>query len=108
SRSGRLARDVARGASAPPRHRLSRRRAAARVPRGSPSPARPSRCAAGEHAGRARPAARRAPSRLRMTTTPGDAFEAGLAIADALQAAGIPYALGGALAYGQYGIPRAT
>jgi hypothetical protein len=43
-----------------------------------------------------------------MTTTPGDAFEAGLAIADALQAAGIPYALGGALAYGQYGIPRAT
>ncbi len=39
---------------------------------------------------------------------PADAFEAGLRIADALEGAGIPYALGGALAYGQYGIPRAT
>ncbi len=41
-------------------------------------------------------------------TPPSDAFEAGLRIADALEAAGVPYALGGALAYGQYGIPRAT
>jgi hypothetical protein len=41
-------------------------------------------------------------------TAPADAFEAALAIARALDTAGIPYALGGALAYGQYGIPRAT
>ncbi len=37
-----------------------------------------------------------------------DAFEAGLRIASALEKRGIPHALGGALAYGQYGIPRAT
>jgi hypothetical protein len=37
-----------------------------------------------------------------------DAFQAGLQIAAALERHGIPYALGGALAYGQYGIPRAT
>lgn len=37
-----------------------------------------------------------------------DAFEAGLRIARALEHAGVSYALGGALAYGQYGIPRAT
>lgn len=37
-----------------------------------------------------------------------DAFEAGLQIAAALEAHDIPHALGGALAYGQYGIPRAT
>jgi hypothetical protein len=41
-------------------------------------------------------------------TTPGDAFEAGIQVAQALEAEGIAYALGGALAYGQYGIPRAT
>lgn len=43
-----------------------------------------------------------------MTVPAGDAFEAGLRIAAALDAVGVPYALGGALAYGQYGIPRAT
>jgi hypothetical protein len=37
-----------------------------------------------------------------------DAFQAGLQIAAALEGHGIPHALGGALAYGQYGIPRAT
>lgn len=41
-------------------------------------------------------------------TPPGDAFDAGLRVAAALEAAGLPYALGGALAYGQYGVPRAT
>jgi len=41
-------------------------------------------------------------------TAPADAFEAALLLADALEARGISYALGGALAYGQYGIPRAT
>jgi hypothetical protein len=41
-------------------------------------------------------------------TAPADAFEAAVRLADALEAAGIAYALGGALAYGQYGIPRAT
>jgi len=39
---------------------------------------------------------------------PRDAFDAGLTIAAALESAAIPYCLGGALAYGQYGIPRAT
>jgi hypothetical protein len=39
---------------------------------------------------------------------PGDALEAALWIAEAFESHGIPYALGGALAYGQYGIPRAT
>lgn len=41
-------------------------------------------------------------------TTPADAFELGLALADGLERHGVAYALGGALAYGQYGIPRAT
>ncbi len=41
-------------------------------------------------------------------TTPADAFEAGIQVAQALERHGVPYALGGALAYGQYGIPRAT
>lgn len=41
-------------------------------------------------------------------TEPEDALAAGLLIAEAFQRHGIPYALGGALAYGQYGIPRAT
>jgi hypothetical protein len=39
---------------------------------------------------------------------PNDPLDAGLAIARAFAAAGIPYALGGALAYGVWGIPRAT
>lgn len=39
---------------------------------------------------------------------PADTFEAGVQIAEALERHGVPYALGGALAYGQYGIPRAT
>jgi hypothetical protein len=43
-----------------------------------------------------------------MISPPTDAFDAGLRLAAALESAGIPYALGGALAYGQYGIPRAT
>jgi len=41
-------------------------------------------------------------------TVPDDAFEAGVHIARALAQGGVSYALGGALAYGQYGIPRAT
>lgn len=41
-------------------------------------------------------------------TAPEDAFEAAVRVAQVLDAAGIPYAIGGALAYGQYGIPRAT
>ncbi len=41
-------------------------------------------------------------------SAPTDAFEAGIQIAAALERHGVPYALGGALAYGQYGIPRAT
>jgi hypothetical protein len=39
---------------------------------------------------------------------PTDPLEAGLAIARAFDAAAIPYALGGALAYGIWAIPRAT
>ena len=39
---------------------------------------------------------------------PADALEAGLRLANELETRGVPYALGGALAYGQYGIPRAT
>lgn len=39
---------------------------------------------------------------------PSDPLEAALALAHALEAAGISYALGGALAYGIWGIPRAT
>ena len=41
-------------------------------------------------------------------TPPTDAFEAGIQVAQALEHHGVSYALGGALAYGQYGIPRAT
>lgn len=40
--------------------------------------------------------------------TPPDAFEAALILAETLEASSIPYCLGGAIAYGQYGIPRAT
>lgn len=43
-----------------------------------------------------------------MTQPPSDAFEAALRVAAALREAAVPYAIGGALAYGQYGIPRAT
>jgi hypothetical protein len=39
---------------------------------------------------------------------PDDAFDAGLLIAQAFERHAVSYALGGALAYGQYGIPRAT
>lgn len=39
---------------------------------------------------------------------PADPFEAGMHIAAALEAAAIPYALGGALAYGLWAVPRAT
>lgn len=39
---------------------------------------------------------------------PEDALAAGVLIAAALDRHAVPYALGGALAYGQYGIPRAT
>ena len=39
---------------------------------------------------------------------PTDAAEAGLRIARALAATGIPYALGGALALGAHGVPRGT
>ena len=43
-----------------------------------------------------------------MAALPDDALEAALHLARCLEAAGLPYAIGGALAYGQYGIPRAT
>lgn len=39
---------------------------------------------------------------------PDDAFSAAGAVADALEHAGVPYALGGALAYNLWSIPRAT
>lgn len=39
---------------------------------------------------------------------PEDPLAAGLELAAALDQAGIPYALGGALAYGLWGVPRAT
>lgn len=41
-------------------------------------------------------------------TPPENAFDAGMLIAQRLDIHGVPYAIGGALAYGQYGIPRAT
>lgn len=43
-----------------------------------------------------------------MTTEPRTAVEAGREIADALERAGYPYALGGALALGVAGVPRGT
>lgn len=39
---------------------------------------------------------------------PADALEAALRVARALDLHRVPYAIGGALAYGQCGIPRAT
>jgi len=42
------------------------------------------------------------------TDSPADPLEAGLAIAQALESKNVPYAIGGALAYGLWGVPRAT
>jgi hypothetical protein len=39
---------------------------------------------------------------------PSDPLEAGLSIAGAFEEHGVPYAIGGALAYGLWGVPRAT
>jgi hypothetical protein len=41
-------------------------------------------------------------------SAPSDAAEAGVRLAAAFDAAGIPYALGGALALGVHGVPRGT
>jgi hypothetical protein len=41
-------------------------------------------------------------------SAPTDALDAALRVAEALEAAEVPYALGGALAYGLWGVPRAT
>lgn len=41
-------------------------------------------------------------------SVPTDAFEAAVAIGRSLERHGVSYAIGGALAYGQYGVPRAT
>jgi hypothetical protein len=43
-----------------------------------------------------------------VAAPPDDALEGALQIARCFEAAQLPYAIGGALAYGQYGIPRAT
>jgi hypothetical protein len=43
-----------------------------------------------------------------VAAPPDDALEAALHIARCFEADQVPYAIGGALAYGQYGIPRAT
>ncbi len=43
-----------------------------------------------------------------MSDAPFNAAEVGLAIARILEARGVPYALGGALAYGVWALPRAT
>lgn len=43
-----------------------------------------------------------------MAEQPDDALEAALRIARCFEVRQVPYAIGGALAYGQYGIPRAT
>lgn len=43
-----------------------------------------------------------------MMSDPSDPFEAGLRLASALQARDVSYALGGALALGLWGVPRAT
>ena len=43
-----------------------------------------------------------------MSPMPKDALEAGLELAAALEKAGLPYALGGALAYGVWAVPRGT
>jgi hypothetical protein len=41
-------------------------------------------------------------------TPPSDAAEAGTRLAEACERAGVPYALGGALALGVHGVPRGT
>lgn len=43
-----------------------------------------------------------------MSAPPPDPLDTGLAIAAALERSSVPYALGGALAYGLWGVPRAT
>ncbi len=43
-----------------------------------------------------------------MPEEPFNAAQIGLKLAEALEAAGIPYAIGGALAYGVWALPRAT
>ncbi len=43
-----------------------------------------------------------------MTTTPEDPLEAGVRLGAAFDAHGVSYALGGALAYGFWAVPRAT
>src|SRR5581483_7418408 len=107
--SGAVSRAHVRRARSADRDGLPGRGAAARGPQRPRAPARVPRSAAGEHAAHARAAPRALPPRAgAAVTAPADAFEAALAIARALDTAGIPYALGGALAYGQYGIPRAT
>ena len=45
---------------------------------------------------------------MSVRSTPTNAAEAGLAIARAMEAEQIPYALGGALALGAHGVPRGT
>lgn len=45
---------------------------------------------------------------MNIQSEPGNAAEAGLAIARAFEQDGIPYALGGALALGAHGVPRGT
>lgn len=44
----------------------------------------------------------------RADMTPADPLEASIALGEALEANGIPYAVGGALAFGLWAIPRAT
>jgi hypothetical protein len=43
-----------------------------------------------------------------MAETPEDPLAAAIAIAKAFDAHGVPYAIGGALAYGYWAVPRAT
>lgn len=44
----------------------------------------------------------------KVEAAPADAVEAAVRIARALEARGVPYAIGGALAYGHWAIPRGT
>ena len=43
-----------------------------------------------------------------MERTPTDPLEAAVRVAVALREAGVPHAIGGALAYGWWAVPRAT